>query len=372
MKTRNANLDLLRIISMVMIVCCHYITFADIFSTENIYFARIVFSSFLCCVDIFVLITGWFYGYNASVNLNDFKKAVYKSTNLWLITIFYTVSIFIIAVFCFKQPISLRLLVKSVFPISCKTYWFLSAYVFLLFLMPFLNCLINNISTKSHCILVLLILIFVSVPATFFQTNWLFDESEGYSIFWLVCLYIIGACLRRISDKIRQSKYIFLLCYLFCAAFTFLFFVIVRKICLEFGISDKSTIIFRQSSLPVLASGVFLLLFFAKINIKSSMLKKIIISVSSVTFDIYIIHCYEPVRNNLFINILHADKYYNSPLLLLHFAGSVLLIVFSTTIIGLIRKKLLDKPFKFISEKVSSLVDIIEKQFTMLLNIEKE
>lgn len=361
MKKRFANMELLRIVTMFLIVSLHYVSYTDILSSGNVYIARMIYAFTYCCVDIFVLISGWFF---SKSNVIGFKKATEKSVFLWLKTIFYSIVMFVIAVVVLKQKIYPDLLIETFLPVTCSAYWFLTAFICLLFAVPFLDKLINSISTNQHKLIVLAIIMMFCVPATFFPDNWLMDKSEGFSLIWFLCLYLIGAYLHRITDNIKQSKYLFLIGYFVCCLLIFAYFVIVKKLCLKLGITDRSVRVYRYTSLPVLASAICLLLFFAKIDIKSPKAEKIILSFSSVTFDVYLIHCYELMCSHLYVDILHADKYYNSPFLLLHFIGSALLIYVAATVIGLIRSKLLDKPFRFIAEKSGEFVDRIEHRIS--------
>ena len=102
---------------------------------------------------------------------------------------------------------------------------------------------------------------------------------------------------------------------------------------------------------------------FAKTDITSPKVGKVVLTLASVTFDVYIIHCYELLTEKLYVNILHADKYYESPYLILHFFGSVLLIYGVSTVIGLVQSKLFDKPFRFVSGKAGDFAEYIEKRF---------
>lgn len=344
---------------MILIVSQHYIGFNSVSYSSlngNEIFARIICAITYCSVDVFILISGWFYKKTNQIILS---KSVEKATFLWLKTVFYSITIMLVYSVATSSFPSKNTLVESFIPITCKSYWFLSAYIVLLFISPFLDKLINNISIREHGLAVMLIVVFVSIPATILPSNWLIDTEEGFSVIWFVCLYFIGSYLRRVSDKIKISKYAFLIGYFIAVALFIVFYFVVKYLCLKLGTDDRSTRVFRYTSLPTLVSAVCLLIFFSRINIKSDNVTRIICKISSVTFDVYIIHCYELLGTNLYSNILNGKEYIDSPYMILHFIVCSAIIYIGCTVIALIRAIILDKPFKavahFAGEKIKSL-----------------
>lgn len=355
-------MELLRILAMIFIVSVHYVSANSVVTTyldANEFIARIINSCTYCCVNIFVLISGWFYKPSREITIS---KPVEKATFLWLKTIFYSITIMLIYSAATKSFPSKNTLIESFIPITCKAYWFLSAYIVLLFVSPFLDRLINNISCREHGLAVILIVALVSIPSTFLPEKWLIDIQEGYSVLWFVCLYIIGSFLKRISDRIKISKHMLLIGYFIAVASFMAFFFTVKYLCLKIGTDDRSIRVFRYTSLPSLVSAVCLLLFFAKVNIKSDKATKFICAISSVTFDVYIIHGYELMGINLYSNLLNGKEYVSSPYMILHFVACVAIIYTGCTVVGLIRAKILDKPFKAVAHFAGEKAGLLENK----------
>ena len=94
------------------------------------------------CVNCFVLISGYF--------LINSKFKLKKVLNLYLVTIFYSILLFI--PHCILYGFSLSNFIKSCLPLLMGTYWFITTYVVLYLLSPFLNILIKNLSKKQYLI----------------------------------------------------------------------------------------------------------------------------------------------------------------------------------------------------------------------------
>lgn len=355
-KERLANMEIPRIISMILIVSLHYFTLTGVENRTgfNLYIAQGILSVAYCCVNIFVLLSGWFYKSDGS---STFKKSVTKSAYLWSKTVVYSFLLIIVLFVVTKKPPYLGQFKEAVIPVSSRAYWFLTTYIVLALLTPFIDKFIGTLSYREHGFIVLLSVVILSVPATFFPKKWLIDNNEGYSIIWFVALYIIGAFLRRYSQKKQRPKYVYVIGFAASCLTAFVYWIVVRKLCAVLHFTDRSTRVFRYTSLPILVAAVCVILFFSQVRIKSKTVNKIVNEVSSVTFDVYIIHCYKLIGANLFINVLKCDRFYDSPFMILHFAASVLLIYLSCTAIGLIFKAVFGRPLKKFSEKIGTLFD---------------
>ena len=96
-------------------------------------------------VYLFVLITGFFLG---DRNLN-ITYGVKKAVQIWMEVIFYTVVIACICIFLKSYYLSFKGLLRVFFPFTFGAYWFVTAYIFLMLLSPFINKLIQNLDKKT-------------------------------------------------------------------------------------------------------------------------------------------------------------------------------------------------------------------------------
>ena len=143
-KSRERQFELLRILAMVFIIIHHYAIHGGILEAEvrtaNKYIAVLIYSFGQVAVNVFILITGYF--------LIDSKFKIKKLLKLIFQVLFYTISILIIYII-FKGIPDWYILKTCIFPIISGTYWYITAYVFLYCLSPFLNILIRNLNQKN-------------------------------------------------------------------------------------------------------------------------------------------------------------------------------------------------------------------------------
>ena len=112
--SRNSTLEILRIISMMMVIGLHYMnqSIGGGLNTElkvNIVSSHILESICISSVNIFVLISGYFM---QSAKTTGLKKAV----DLYLVMLFYNLSCFGIATATGIYPFSIQALIYAVFP----------------------------------------------------------------------------------------------------------------------------------------------------------------------------------------------------------------------------------------------------------------
>lgn len=220
---RDSNIELLRILAMIGVVLLHYNNttigggFAHVAQVSlNHRLLQTVESIFICAVNVFVLITGY-YGSNSS------RASVAKAGSLLLqVSLFRTVQYTLDVLW--GAEFSLTGLLVAMVPCN----WFVVLYVALYLLSPYLNRLLERISGKALRNLVILCICLFSVWPVVAKTLQsllkvtfpgaipvsLDGDSEGYSLVNFVMLYLIGAWLRKenITVKKRWSGMLFGLC----------------------------------------------------------------------------------------------------------------------------------------------------------------
>ena len=145
-KPRKFSIDLLRIFVMYFIVVWHVCNQSGFGNSSSSFSQQAVFYLYktLTCVsvNVFALISGYV-GYGSK------KMRLSKIIDLWFVTVFYGIVISI-GMICLGIPgVGVKDFVKSFLPITLNTYWYLSAYVGLFFLMPLINKLVKHISAEN-------------------------------------------------------------------------------------------------------------------------------------------------------------------------------------------------------------------------------
>ena len=140
---RNSSFELLRIISMFLIVMSHYTTHGIQPGKSGI--VDLVYSSFriggTVGVDCFVLITGYFM-INSSVTFTKIARLLYQ--------VFIVVASINHAAYFIGSPwfeTGSKQLMKSFY-----YYWFINTYLLLMLLSPFLNKILRKMTQKQHLI----------------------------------------------------------------------------------------------------------------------------------------------------------------------------------------------------------------------------
>jgi surface polysaccharide O-acyltransferase-like enzyme len=269
---RDSNFELLRIILILMIIGNHYLFNGGLIpilqpSDFNFYIAYLFLSFFIVAVNCFILITGFF-----QINKEfHFKKVV----ELWTEVFFYSVSISAIFWILKLEPINVKNIIQTFFPVLTAQWWFISLYIVLYCFSPFINIAINNMDKNTHKKLLLVIAFFyVLLPSI--RPNFTYFQDNGYSMYNFIFLYCLGAYIRKYDIPYKIN---YLNAYFLSSLFLFLGFVsgtALHKNCINF---------FDYSFIPVELSSFFLFIYFKNIKLNSSLINKVAASV----FGIYLI-----------------------------------------------------------------------------------
>ena len=191
MKKRDPGIDLLRVISMGMIVLHHLLlhggmtgSFA-LFSPSGL-LINLFNAATRCAVNVYALISGY-----VMVNAR-FRPA--RLIGLWLQVVFYGV----LAALCLPLmggSLQLQHFVDAVTPVSHDHYWYFTCYFVAFCLSPFLNLLLHAMSKKqTGALLMTFAALFSLLPTLMLEDR--FQLSGGYHPAWLVVMYLFGGAMR--------------------------------------------------------------------------------------------------------------------------------------------------------------------------------
>ena len=323
-----------------MVLLLHYITKGGLLNIENssyIYFAQyhIIQAFAIVAVNCYVLISGYF------LVKSQFK--IKKFLKLWRETIFYSITVYLILILLDLTNFNIKDLIKTIFPVITKQYWFITTYLVMYLLSPFLNKLIYSLDKYEYKKLLFIILMIFSV-ITILPSELLLDDTGGYGIIWFICLYLIGAYIRiHISDeKINKYHNIYLVIYILIALLIATTKLFIKYMCNKFGINDISGKITMYNQFAILLESLSLFLYFKSINIKNKYISKIVLAIAPLTFAVYLIHEQSVLRTVLYKEILHVEICYNNNYGIFITLGSVILIFMVCILIEYIREKLIN------------------------------
>lgn len=283
-KGRNSNIELLRIISMIVIIAHHFELYTEYRTTSNI--NLIIYSLGNLGVNIFVIISGYF--------LITSKFSIKKLLKLWLQIIFYSIGIMLILNVLHITNTTPKQFIKSFLPVTYGNYWFASTYVILYLIYPYLNKLVNNISKITYRnLLVILAFIFSILYSIMYKSSNLISGVGG-ELVWFVFLYLLAGYIRLYGIKFLENKKRNIILTI---VFTLLYFTLLcvsQYIYSKFGrLGHIATYYMKMNSIFLLAIGIGTFYIFKNMNPRQS---KIVNSIAGVTFAVYLIHEHELFR----------------------------------------------------------------------------
>lgn len=212
-KIRDSRFELLRIISIFMIVISHFSIFSQNYRIHldannlDLIGAKLFSGYGQIGVDIFVLITGYFLGKRKS----SFSSSIDRFWKIWSETFFYTILSFLIFNVVSGKFVGFKALLVSFFPFTLSTYRFVTAYIMLIFLIPFVNKLLSLLKKKEFIILIIILIIFNDILPIVHNYN----SSYVYGLGVILTAYIIGVYISRFEINIQHKCTWSILCLLF-------------------------------------------------------------------------------------------------------------------------------------------------------------
>ena len=182
----------------------------------------------------------------------------------------------------------------------------------------------------------------------------LFRFKTGYSFVWLLCLYIIGAYIKRVA-LLKDTSKIKLMAIFFVGSIVLLIGNALVKAVIHRNLNYFVSYI---SPVTLLMSSCLLLWFR---DIKLNSIKGMIPFLSMVTFDVYLIHCHILIYDNYITDGFKWIADYNVILIPILIVISSLSILIVTSVVGGLRSTLfkiikLDKLILKISQKADRLL----------------
>lgn len=343
---RESNFELMRLISMFFIVLYHFLiaTGGDLINhTTGIttIILEIVAMLIIVHVNSFVLITGYF----------QCQKKFSWSKTIKLISMAWFYKIIIGAIFYYFGGVKLNLtnIILLISPLEFENNWFLTVYISLILISPYINIMLDKLSQQEHRKLVLLLVVMFSIIPTI--TNQHTFSNYGFSIIHFVFVYILGAYLKKypINENIHFQYYsnkkkiaIFICAFLFCGIFNFLLYEFCKNI---IQINNNNFIVYMSNCItenmfnyqnPILiVQSISYFLIFETLKVKN----KLINLLASNIFAIYIITENPYIRGWMY-SFLGYDKVFLGPNIILKTIIYSIIVFIICILIELLRKLL--------------------------------
>ncbi len=223
LKERKSNFELMRIISMVFIIWINLFGWTDIANkvSEPIKLILYYILAFTVVhVNSFVLVSGYY----QSKSKFKLSKVISIFLSMWFYNVFFRL---ISIKFGWLEYTGLSNLLWDIFPFNFQSYCFLTMYIAMYALSPFINKIIKKIDKKTYLKLLVSIFFIISILIRL-SIGTFFNNLGGYSLSTFIFLYLVGGYLRKYPIKFnnqfihRNRKYIFLLIFIFTFLFRYL------------------------------------------------------------------------------------------------------------------------------------------------------
>lgn len=356
---RILSLEVLRVVSMLMIIWMHMISYSNIYSSTSslqpIYFTKeIIHSICLVAVNCYILISGYF------CIKSEFK--IKKLLYIVFETLFYSVVIYLMFLLSGKITFSFKDLFFNFLPTLTRQYWFVTTYVGVYILSPFIKKISQLLDQKTHfsLLLILFLLLVVYYNFFFFCDNLNFGGATG--IVWFTFLFFVGTYIYKYykPDYKYKNKIKTFLLIQFISFIVKIGFLLIYK-CTNNILFLKGSNIFNSvyNSIFCFLSSISFFLIFLNINIKEGgFMKKIIIFLSSSSFGVYLIHENRYIRD--YIWNLKIFNYQNNLLLFIIYSILFPIIIYAIfMLIDKIRLIVFDFTFNKFINKFSIYIDKI-------------
>ena len=360
-KTRSTNIELLRIVMILIVIAHHYVVNSGILKLYDLRLLsgnRIFIQIFGCggkiAINCFLIISGYFMCQSTATLLKWLK--------LFLELMFYNVVLNVLFLIIGYNPLGTGALYRGFFTffqnLGTGRDVYTSLFLILFLLSPFLNKLIATMKGREYAILLGILLFVYTIISTFYirkiDTGWIaVDNWEG--IGWYVTVYLIGGFIRLHLPQKLDSLLTGVISSLISATLVATSIVLIDIIGAKRNFISAYHFVYGSNKLLAIVTAISIFILFKNINIKNN---KVINLFASTTFGVLLIHGNsDTMRNFLWNDLFRNASYYeeNKGIAIWHPILCVLTVYVICAGIDLCRQFFLEVPLFKRLEKVKFL-----------------
>ena len=335
---RASNIELLRIISMILIIMHHFSVHGCFPFTPDLTFNKVFLQVFglggKAGVVAFVMITGYFM-ISSSLKLHKFAKLVGQ---IW----FYSIAMLGMAMGLGLDTVTSRNMMLALLPIGAMS-WFAQNFLVLYLLTPVINRVLHWLQHTYYVILLVVsTVIWFLMPTVLNLWPNVPHTTFGFKhIFSFIVFYSMGAYIKLYGSHITKKIGIIFSAIGFVGAF--LGDILVDVLAMTNPVYMKQIFYFTQNDYGFfqLLLGIGLFIIFLKVKITY---RPWINAVASTTFGIYLLHDNKLFLHYMWDNALATYQYYDSLVLPLYAIFVVALIFVIGMIVDYVRLAFIEKP----------------------------
>lgn len=354
-QVRESNFELLRILSMFMIVVWHLgshglsnqINVYEDLSSANTFLYQFIRFLSVIAVNCYLLISGYF------LSQSNFKltRLIKLLVQVFSFSIIIYMSLVILGIEQFK----LIHFVMNFFPTFFIKYWFVSIYIIVYVLSPFMNILINNMKKKEYLALLATLFFILSLWQFIFPSGYL-GVNSGYSPISFIFLYLLGGYIRKYGAFFKSLKqYQYLSLYLLIAALS-------ASIVIKYSVFRNYLFHYNSPNVIIMAFCLFMVFYSFSFQSKS------INTLSKYVFGVYLIHDNKMIRRFLWSDYVPLETIVEGPFIIIKILVSSSIIflacLFLSFIIELISNQLYEMIVKLYGKMKYKLYNAQTKKIT--------
>ncbi|WP_026656641.1 acyltransferase [Butyrivibrio sp. AE3003] len=357
-KKRDANIELLRIVAMLMIITLHFnnqskalLELGEPASSVQI-FATILEAIAITGVNVYVLISGYY----LSSSKVKFSKILLLILQVYFYTLLISGAMMFVGAYSVKPEDKLDRALRYLFPISSEHYWFVTAYVIMYVLAPVMNAAVNTLKRKQLKTVIIGLLTWFCfiksiVPAKFGT------DRMGYDFGWFICLYLIAAYIRKYNVVLfrdaKRSALVYLVSVIVIAAIGFIFYKINFDTTTRIYSEEIGDYIYKgkfqyYAGVPchynfffALTGALGLFSVFRFMRLKENLFAKVIRIIAPYTLGVYLLHMHFEIADRWvewIEQIIGETPLDNVLTFFIHLVISVLMVFFAGIFVDWIRK----------------------------------
>lgn len=292
-KRRCIGIDLLRILSMLMVVILHIIGQGGIL-TNAIGVNKVIIKGIqitcMVAVNIFAIISGW----------GLCEKEYKKERIIKIIKNVFIINLIILFILTILFRVSILQFIIEFYISLSTTYWYITDYIAVIFLTPYLNIFIKSMKKEELRNLLLVMYFMLSIIPTIIAKD-IFHTNQGYSLIWMIYLYLIGSYLKKYPIIIEKKKILIFIC--FSNITVIILYLFMKNINLYF-FDNLAIMIISYTSPFILFNALAFFIFFSNINKKKVEKGLLLKALSNSSFFVYVVHC-----NGYIFNFILKDYF---------------------------------------------------------------
>jgi len=319
---RNDGIDLLRIVCMYMVVVLHVIGQGGILVRVSshiwsYHMCWLMETFCFCTVNVYGMISGYV-GVKQRFRLSRIVRT-------WVLVYFWTAVIGVVLLAANPSWVDRESLLSVFLPVTWDTYWYATDYIALLLLMPFLNRMVEALTDKQRGWLMNVIFIYTAwmfIPKVF--SDDFLEMIGGYSLIWLILLYMFGACMRMKGPGRRPVSW-YLMVYVVTALVSWGAKLGIESVTQQLlGEPKYGRLLLNYTAPTILICAWALINVFSQLQLAEG-IRRIVRLMTPAAFGVYLIHAHpliwEHILKLAFFEYRHFSAWQMIPAVLLTALG---------------------------------------------------